>query len=84
MGLRLWGWFRRAVFVVCGWASADARLNQPTNESNPERSWLQMSEILGQAEGAVGSGQVCRRCSGLGVKVCAACEGTGQARLVVL
>lgn len=36
------------------------------------------------AGGALGQGQMCRSCSGLGVKVCSSCEGSGKARLVVL
>ena len=43
-----------------------------------------MSELLGQGEGAVGNGQVCRSCSGVGVKMCGVCEGTGRVRVVVI
>lgn len=43
-----------------------------------------MSEIMGEAEGAAGGGQVCRACEGLGAKMCAPCEGTGRVRVVVI
>jgi hypothetical protein len=59
----------------------------PQNLKDRQRwaaGWLQMSEILGQAEGAVGAGRPCRACAGLGAKVCAGCDGTGVVRLVVL
>jgi tryptophan-rich hypothetical protein len=45
--------------------------------------WLQMSELLVDAEGGgVSTGHKCHSCAGLGFKACSACDGRGRADLV--
>lgn len=45
--------------------------------------WLQMSELLVDAEGvAVSTGHKCHSCAGLGFRACSACDGRGRADLV--